>query len=253
MLYKLVNYLIIIIIMFIVKNKAAQHACHVLRKLAPMDGESVDKFVVRLRQQARHFNFCESLDDILRDQLIEKLPDMELKEKLLETRNITLAQVLEKMRAFEAAGQHIAGTSDVNAVGRKEDKTNNQSAKTCFSCGKAGHLSRDPCCPAKGRKCSNCLMYGHFSVCCRNPNHTSPVREKENFVQRKPVVTRGSSEGRQTTKEDYVADGSQEEENPAFAFTVVGENEEGVCKVSTSSHVPMMNCSRSFDSFRVCE
>ena len=31
--------------------------------------------------------------------------------------------------------------------------------------------------------------------------------------------------------EDYVAGSSQEEENPAFAFTVMEENEEGVCKV----------------------
>ena len=83
-----------------------------------------------------------ALDDNVRDQLIEKLPDIELKKKLLETRNITLAQVLEKTRASEAAGQqvkHMAGVLDVN----------DQSAKTCFSCGKAGHFSWDPCCPSQ--------------------------------------------------------------------------------------------------------
>ena len=75
--------------------------------------------------------FGDSLDDNLRDQLIEKLPDIDLKKKLLETRNITLAQVLEKTRAWEAAEQqvkHMASVSDINAVGRKEDKTNDQSA-----------------------------------------------------------------------------------------------------------------------------
>ena len=95
---------------------------HVFRQLAPTDGEPVDKFVVRLRQQARHCNFGETLDDNLCDQIIEKLPDMELKRKLLETRNITLAQVLEKARASEAAGhqvKHMAGAVDVNAVGKK--------------------------------------------------------------------------------------------------------------------------------------
>lgn len=76
--------------------------------------------------------------------MIEKLPHIELKKLLLETRNITLPQVLEKTKASQAAVQQVkqtAGVSDVNAVGpRKEDKTNNQSAKTCFSSGKAGNF-----------------------------------------------------------------------------------------------------------------
>ena len=45
--------------------------------------------------------------------------------------------------------KHMAGVSDINTVGQKEDKTNNQSVKMCFSCGKAGQFSRDPCCPAE--------------------------------------------------------------------------------------------------------
>ena len=48
---------------------------------------------------------------------------MELKKKLLETRNITLAHVLERKRASEVAGpqvKHMAGVSDKNAVRRKE-------------------------------------------------------------------------------------------------------------------------------------
>ena len=40
-----------------------------------------------------------------------------------------------------------------------------------------------------------------------------------------------------------MAGSSQEEENPAFALTVMEENEEGVCKVSTARHVPTMNVS----------
>ena len=77
------------------------------RQFAPTDGEPVDKFVVRLCRQARQCNFGESLNDNLRDQIIEKLPDMELKRKLLETRNITLSQVLEKVRASEAADHQL--------------------------------------------------------------------------------------------------------------------------------------------------
>ena len=206
---------------------------HVFRQLAPTDGESVDKFVVRLRRQARYCNFGDSLDDNLRDQLIEKLPDIEFKNKLLKTRNITLAQVLEKTRASEAARQQVK---------HMEDKTNDQSAKTCFICGKAGHFLWDPCCPAKGRKCSSCSMYGHFAVCCRNLDRTAPKTGRG----LRPKNTSGNRKAfrRQTNQvEDYVAGSSQEEENPAFAFTVMEENEEGVFKVSTARHVPTMNVS----------
>ena len=89
---------------------------HVFRQLAPI----IDKLVVHLHRQARYCNFGDALDDNPQDQLIEKLPNIELKKKLLETRNITLAHVLEKTRASEAVGQqvkHMAGVSDVNTVG----------------------------------------------------------------------------------------------------------------------------------------
>jgi len=120
------------------KNIPFKHL--VFRQLAPMDGESVDKFVVRLGRQARCCNFGDCLDDNLRGQLIEKLPDIELKKRLLETRNITVHYCSTRLGENESFG---SGRTTIEAtggcIGRKEDKTNDQSAKTCFSCGKAGH------------------------------------------------------------------------------------------------------------------
>ena len=72
---------------------------HVFHQLAPKEEETADQFMVRLRKQARHCDFGTSLNDNLRDQLIEKLTDFELKRKLLELRNITLEEVLDKARA----------------------------------------------------------------------------------------------------------------------------------------------------------
>ena len=59
---------------------------HVFRQMSLQEGETADQFMVRLRKQARHCNFGTSLNDNLRDQLIEKLTDFELKRKLLEHR-----------------------------------------------------------------------------------------------------------------------------------------------------------------------
>ena len=76
---------------------------HVFRQMAPNEEEPADKYLVRLRQQARHCNFGAALEERLRDQSIEKLTDMELKKKLLETRRIPLDAILEKAKASEAA------------------------------------------------------------------------------------------------------------------------------------------------------
>ena len=66
------------------------------------------------------------------------------------------------------------------------------------------------------------------------------LRREEGFVQRAAVVIVRHSEDQ---VEDYVAGSSQKEENPAFPFTVMETNEEGVCKVSTARYVPTMNVS----------
>ena len=111
---------------------------------------------------------------------------MELKKKLLETRNITLNAVLEKARASEPAKQQTqcmtAGAS-VNAIGKREEKARNRSGKSCFSCGKKGHFARDSCCPAKGRKCGKCSKYRHFASCCKG--NSSPLKSGKDSQQKR--------------------------------------------------------------------
>ena len=44
---------------------------HVFRHVAPKAGETADKVLVRLRKQARHCSFGESLEENLHDQLTD--------------------------------------------------------------------------------------------------------------------------------------------------------------------------------------
>ena len=198
--------------------------------MTPLSGESADKFLVRLKKQARHCNFGEALDDNLRDQLNENLSDIEWKKKLLEVRNISLEDAMDKVQQWDQERDQVTEMTNpseetgvsTNAVGAKKAY-----GKTCFSCGKEGHFSRDRNCPAKERKCSKCEKYGHFARCCKNgfKQHSAQT----NPSKQPPVYRRGRrGKGREANLVDEV---TQSSEDNSFAFTI----EEQTCALSNAS------------------
>ena len=219
---------------------------HVFRQLTQREGETADQFIVRLQKQARHRDFGAGLNDHLRDQLIEKLTNFELKRKLLEHRNITLEEALNKARAWEAAGRQATNMStslrqvegdNVNAVRGRQDWQGEKGRK-CYNCGREGHLARDSNCPAKGRKCSKCARYGHFALCCRREGDGYKARDKTSERER-------VSSGRSRHNANFVGDqeASDNEEDCAFAFNA-SENQDETCN-STSCKEPVLEVSVS--------
>ena len=83
--------------------------------------------MVRLRKQARRCNFGESLEDNLRDQLIEKLPDREWKKKLVEVKSISLTDTIDKVQLWESA--HEQATQIVNPSQEASVSTNGVGTK----------------------------------------------------------------------------------------------------------------------------
>ncbi|CAH3025414.1 unnamed protein product, partial [Porites evermanni] len=74
---------------------------HVCRSMTQQDGETVDQFIARLREQAQNCNFNNTDVDI-RDQVIDKCRSSALRRKLLGKENLTLTKVQEVARAMEA-------------------------------------------------------------------------------------------------------------------------------------------------------
>ena len=176
--------------------------------------------------------FGTRLNDNVRDQLIKKLTDFELKRKLLEQRNITLEEALDKARAWEAAGRQATNMTmnplvmdSVNAVKTKEEKKDDKPRKG-YNCGREGHLAIDRSCPAKGKKCAKCWRYGHFALCSQG--------ESVNYANRgKLDQRRRGSNRRQSYNANSVCDqdASDSEENCAFAFAVT-ENQGETCNTT---------------------
>ena len=116
----------------------------------------------------------------------------------------------------------------INAVGGKKAY-----GKTCFSCGKEGHFSRDRNYLTKGRKCSKCEKYGHFARCCKNGFKQHSART--NPSKQPPVHHRGlrrplCGKGREANLVDEV---TQSSEDDSFALTIV----EQTCALSNPSEI----------------
>ncbi|PFX13293.1 Uncharacterized protein K02A2.6 [Stylophora pistillata] len=207
---------------------------HVFRQLTPTKGETADMFMARLRKQARHCNFGPTLEENLRDELIEKLPYVELKKKLLEVVNITLEAAVDKVQKWEASREQAsqmvmpsqepgAGTHAVKERPGRGDK----GKSSCFNCGKEGHFSESKNCPHRGRKCSKCRKYGHYASCCKGGRNLKPG--KEGNTQQRGGRQQRHGKGKQANHVEGHCNESGEDDS--FAFTI----EEQSCTMSSSA------------------
>ena len=80
---------------------------HCFRQMAPTAGETVDKFVARLRLQAQHCSFA-GLEDQLRDQLVEQINPPAIRRKELQQSSIKLKDTL-KLARVGGGGGSVAG------------------------------------------------------------------------------------------------------------------------------------------------
>ena len=83
---------------------------HVFRQMCPEANEPIDKFVARLRQQARLCEYSD-LDDQLRDQLLDKIAQPGLRRKLLEKEDMTPDDALKICRSWESTAHQTAQMS----------------------------------------------------------------------------------------------------------------------------------------------
>ena len=189
---------------------------HRFRQRSQQPGESVDMYIAALRDLCNNCKFDSMdnpVDEMIRDQLVEKTISSKVREKLLMESDLTLDKAITLARTVEETGKDIkilSGHSSVNAVMQKKSPSVKKSTKSsahynkpnfdgqskfpsryCFRCGSPNHLANSSTCVARNKQCSVCGKMGHFGKYCRTPQASDPNKRKSTVNE---VVCESSDE-----------------------------------------------------------
>lgn len=147
---------------------------HTFRNLKPKEGETLNKFLLRLRQQAAKCSFGktaeESMEINIKHKLIDNWAPLELKRKLLEKERslleiIDLCQIHEQITDQSKAMNIMIDNTPSTSVNRVTARSRH--IQICYRCGSSRHLGNDDNCPAKAAKCRKCERWGNFAISCK--------------------------------------------------------------------------------------
>ncbi|UYV71739.1 hypothetical protein LAZ67_9000200, partial [Cordylochernes scorpioides] len=177
------------------------------RQRVQKDDESIDNYLISLRELSKSCEFGNLEADMITDQIIEKCNNKKLKEKLLQQENLTLSKTIDIARMLEISRKEIRllepqNDQTLNRVQIKPKKhydANNfnkgrftnqgtpsfsgASKPKCYRCGLDTHSAQE--CGAKKMTCSYCNKLGHLFRACRSRPNQNNNRNHKIFNQTK--------------------------------------------------------------------
>ena len=167
----------------------------VFNSTAQKPGETIDQFVMRLRQLAESCEFGDLRDQLIRDRIVIGTTDEIGRERLLRERPVPdLEKAIQNLRAAEMSRSHkqamsgkVSSVDHLNPSGnrgpgrqraqgnprrgqghQKATDSSRPKKSKCNWCGKVNspHSRRD--CPAKDSTCNKCEKRGHWANVCRS-------------------------------------------------------------------------------------
>ncbi|XP_046975751.1 uncharacterized protein LOC124541886 [Vanessa cardui] len=171
---------------------------HLFRQIKQEAGEKMEKFLVRLRNQANKCGF-EKPENFIIDQITEHCTSSELRKKILTMGDkatldeiITIANTLELVsHQLDVYGneRNEEKIHTINQISNKsyrksqyrpnEASTSTQKNIRCTRCGSKFHKSIDSNCPAKNKTCHSCKKIGHFSAQCKSRTPESRPQKRK--------------------------------------------------------------------------
>lgn len=158
---------------------------YVFWSLAQSSGEPIDMFVKRLKTQAAKCEFGDNRDMMILCRCVFGITNQRLKEKLLQDRDVVLADAIDKIRASEVTKHQLAEISTGNDRAVAELKENPKPsipvpAPRKFNAGNCKFCPYEHTrgkCPAYGKKCMNCGLLNHFAKKCPTAKKVNVITE----------------------------------------------------------------------------
>lgn len=197
---------------FFEPKKNSTYERHMFRLLKQEKEEKIGMFAMRLRLQAEKCEFGDTIEDNIKDQIIEKCSSGKMRRDLLKLGDAKLDKVLKAAKIFEATEEQsktfdhtdtnkYRTFENVNKIEWKPSHKQNTAQKQqieCSRCGYTGHRPSDDKCPARGKTCNRCNGRDHFGRKCRSKNRARPYDYKPTQSKRyndaKPTVKQESDE-----------------------------------------------------------
>lgn len=157
---------------------------YVFWSLVPDADEPIENFLLRAQDQANKCTFGNTEEESRHISIIDKTvlwAPSELREKLLQKKNLTLDILTKTVNSHQAvkyqASQMSSSKKEVdvhklyNRQSSTQGKHRNMSNTFCSRCGRNGHDWNDQNCPARNAKCNKCGNVGHFLRKCRTKDN----------------------------------------------------------------------------------
>ena len=191
---------------------------YVFNRRQQKPGESFDTFVGDLRRLVKSCNCGRVEDSTVRDRIVLGIRDDATRKKLLQTRKLDLARVIDICRSAEVTTRHLktmTSPDEVHALRqqsraprtrtksrhrRESSRLRNDSSQSpsadmrdkssrrCRYCNQT-HARSKQSCPAYGQVCTKCSKRNHFAVVCQSKsNNTCEYLTEESLLSLDGVV-----------------------------------------------------------------